>query len=89
MRITSYLSRTKTDQLGQGMAEYIIVIALVAVAAIGVFTHLGGVIHQQSAAIAVELAGGEGDTSIAEEESLLAVDSADAVNGLAEYVDKN
>ena len=33
-------------QLGQGMAEYIIIVALIAVAAIGVFEHLGGVIHQ-------------------------------------------
>lgn len=89
MQTVSYFSGYIKRQLGQGMAEYIIIVALIAVAAVGVFTHLGGVIHQQGAAIAVELSGGEGDTSFAETEAGEATTSANADNGLAEYVEKN
>ena len=48
------------SQLGQGMTEYIIIVALVAVAAIGVYQYLGQVLRSQTAAIAKELAGEDG-----------------------------
>ena len=48
----------KTKQRGQGMSEYIIVVALVAVGAIGVFTAFGATIRQQVAGMASELSGG-------------------------------
>lgn len=76
-------------QLGQGMAEYIIIMALVAVAAVGVFQHLGGVVQQQGAAISLELAGGDGSTAPAQEQADEAVTDADAESGLDTYVDKN
>ena len=76
-------------QLGQGMAEYIIIVALIAVAAIGVFEHLGGVIHQQGAAIAVELSGGTGSTAEAVTQADNAVTDANAASGLGSYVGKN
>lgn len=44
-------------QRGQGMTEYIIIVALVAVAAIAVYQSFGRVIRSQTAAIANELAG--------------------------------
>lgn len=44
-------------QKGQGMTEYIIIVALVAVAAIAVYQSFGRVIRSQTAAIANELAG--------------------------------
>ncbi len=47
-------------QQGQGMTEYIIILALVAVAAIGVYQYLGQVLRSQTAAIAKELAGESG-----------------------------
>lgn len=47
-------------QTGQGMVEYVIIVALVAVAAIGVFQLFGQVIRSQTAAIALELAGEDG-----------------------------
>jgi len=47
-------------QRGQGMTEYIIIVALVAVAAIGVYQYLGQVLRSQTAAIAKELAGEDG-----------------------------
>ncbi|MFQ6685170.1 hypothetical protein OMF52_10070, partial [Bordetella pertussis] len=50
----------KQRQLGQGMTEYIIVVALVAVAAIAVYQLFGQVVRSQTAAMARELAGEDG-----------------------------
>ncbi|MFC3338889.1 hypothetical protein [Paracandidimonas soli] len=47
-------------QSGQGMTEYVIVVALVAVAAIAVYQSFGQVIRGQTAAMAKELAGEDG-----------------------------
>jgi type IV pilus assembly protein PilA len=52
----SYPSR----QRGQGMTEYIIVVALIAVAAIAVYQLFGQVVRSQTAAMARELAGEDG-----------------------------
>ena len=54
----------KTNQRGQGMSEYIIVVALVAVGAIGVFTAFGGTVRNQVSAMANELAGKSGTTQV-------------------------
>ena len=48
------------SQLGQGMTEYIIIVALVAVAAIAVYQFFGQVIRAQTAAMAKEIAGEDG-----------------------------
>ncbi len=50
----------KNKQVGQGMTEYIIVVALVAVAAIAVYQMFGQVVRSQTAAMAKELAGEDG-----------------------------
>lgn len=47
-------------QRGQGMTEYIIIVALVAVAAIAVYQYFGQVLRSQTAAVARELAGEDG-----------------------------
>lgn len=44
-------------QLGQGMTEYIIIVALIAVAAIGVYSMFGETIRGQVAGLAGEVAG--------------------------------
>ena len=44
-------------QAGQGMTEYIIIVALIAVAAIGVYSYFGGTIRAQTSAMANEMAG--------------------------------
>ena len=48
------------SQRGQGRTEYIIIVALVAVAAIAVYQFFGQVLRAQTAAIAKELAGEDG-----------------------------
>lgn len=47
----------KRKQTGQGMTEYIIIVALIAVAAIGVYQFFGQTIRNQTAGIAQEVAG--------------------------------
>lgn len=47
-------------QSGQGMTEYIVIVALVAIAAIAVYQSFGQVVRSQTAAMARELAGEDG-----------------------------
>jgi type IV pilus assembly protein PilA len=47
----------KRSQRGQGMTEYIIIVALIAIAAIAVYQFFGATVRSQTAAIANELAG--------------------------------
>jgi pilus assembly protein Flp/PilA len=49
--------RMGRKQRGQGMTEYIIIVALIAIAAIGVFTFFGGTVRAQAAGMAQELSG--------------------------------
>lgn len=58
--IKKTLVRGSCLQRGQGMTEYIIVVALVAIAAIAVYQLFGQVIRSQTAAMAKELAGEDG-----------------------------
>ena len=53
----------KQSQRGQGMTEYIIIVALIAVAAIAVYQFFGQVVRSQTAAIAHEVAGTDGANS--------------------------
>lgn len=50
------------NQRGQGMTEYIIIVALIAVAAIGAFRYFGQTARSQVAAAAQEVAGENGST---------------------------
>jgi len=52
---TRTVARRKS--LGQGMTEYIVIVALVGVAAIGVYSFLGQSVRGATAGIALELAG--------------------------------
>lgn len=53
----------KFRQLGQGMTEYIIIVALIAIAAIAVYGFFGDAIRGQVGAMTTELAGGQADMS--------------------------
>ena len=52
-------------QLGQGMTEYIIIVALIAIAAIAVYGFFGDAIRAQMGAMTQELAGQDADTAAA------------------------
>lgn len=57
MRLRSALNNR---QRGQGMTEYIIIVALIAIAAIAVYQYFGRTVRDQTAAVAQELAGNDG-----------------------------
>lgn len=48
---------------GQGMTEYIIIVALIAIASIGVYSAFGNVVKGQTGAMAAELGGQDGNKS--------------------------
>ncbi|MEZ7818497.1 MAG: hypothetical protein QMB25_03830 [Pseudomonadales bacterium] len=52
------LLRNRARQAGQGMTEYIIIVALVAVAAISVYNLFGDTVRGQVGDLAAELGGG-------------------------------
>jgi Flp pilus assembly pilin Flp len=55
---------SRRTQRGQGMTEYIIIVALIAIAAIGVYQFFGQTVRSQTAGIALELAGQDSQPSI-------------------------
>jgi Flp pilus assembly pilin Flp len=52
--------RRYTRQAGQGMTEYIIIVAVIAVASIAVYTYFGDTLRQQTSAAATALSGQDG-----------------------------
>ncbi|MET0534236.1 MAG: pilus assembly protein [Steroidobacter sp.] len=58
------MRQMKRRQLGQGMSEYIIITALVAVAGIGLFAAFGDTLSNQMASMSQEMAGQAGDQDI-------------------------
>lgn len=55
--VTKMNKKFSLRQAGQGMTEYIIIVALIAVAAIGVYSMFGQTIRGQVAGLAGEVAG--------------------------------
>jgi Flp pilus assembly pilin Flp len=74
-------------QAGQGMTEYIIIVALIAIAAIGVFMFFGNTARQQVAGMATELSGQDAATqrTNAQTQASEAVGQADKASGLGKY----
>lgn len=87
---SSKKSFAKTKQRGQGMSEYIIIVALIAVGAIGVFTAFGGTIRSQVAGMAQELSGksGKADVTAAQTKSAAATTAAAKVTNMGTYTDQ-
>ncbi|MFT7527971.1 MAG: type IV pilus assembly protein PilA [Arenicella sp.] len=56
--------KIKAKQFGQGMTEYIIIVALIAIAAIAVYGFFGDTIRAQMGGITKELSGKDGTTSV-------------------------
>jgi Flp pilus assembly pilin Flp len=49
---------------GQGMTEYLVIVSLIAVAAIGIYTLLGQTLRNQTAGLAMELSGQDAQSAI-------------------------
>jgi len=80
----------KRRSRGQGLVEYMILVAVIAVVCIPVVTRYGGVLVNQFAAITLELAGQSGAANVqaAQLEAAKAQADAAASRGLATYTSK-
>lgn len=81
----------KLKQRGQGMMEYVIIVALIAVAAIGVYSMFGKTVRNQTAGLAKEIAGKNSNEVIgkAGTASDKAAERGDTTKGLGEYNKEN
>lgn len=83
------IGRQSKCQTGQGMTEYIIIVALIAVAAIGVYSMFGQTIRGQVAGLAGEVAGNQTATDAgkkaATDSSKAAGDKAKEAKGMGTY----
>lgn len=81
----------KNKQFGQGMMEYVIIVALIAVAAIGVYSMFGKTIRNQTAGLSKEIAGqnASGQISAAGTSSGTASTRAATDKGMSKYNDQN
>lgn len=61
---TALKASREQRQLGQGMTEYLVVVALIAVAAIGVYSLLGQTLRSQTAGLALEISGQDAGSAI-------------------------
>ncbi len=81
--------RLPTKQTGQGMTQYIIILALVAVSAVTLFSAFGGVNRAQVSAVANEIAGnGQGakdSIQLAQNYAKYASDSASYSRNMGNY----
>jgi Flp pilus assembly pilin Flp len=78
-------------QHGQGMTEYIIIVALIAVAAIAVYQFFGQTIRSQTSGIAQEVSGKSASTAISNAQSAAnnAVGEGTKKKGLSDYKNDN
>ncbi|GAB3339104.1 pilus assembly protein [Marilutibacter aestuarii] len=65
-------------QTGQGMTEYIIIVALIAIASITVVSFFGGTVRNQMAGMASELSGQKATEEISSAQAAADVASGDA-----------
>ena len=82
--------RKQRKQAGQGMTEYIIIVALIAVAAIAVTQLFGTTVRTQMGAIASEVGGNNAQTEIdkAKTAGAAAATAAEKKRSLATYGDQ-
>jgi len=85
-----YIPRLKKQQ-GQGMTEYIVILALVVVSAIGVYSLLGKTVRNQVAGVAKEIAGQSAQQELTEARTAAQSASTTASRdyGLNNYDDSN
>lgn len=81
----------RVNEKGQGMTEYIIIVALVAIAAIAVYAFFGEDIRDQMAGISTELSGKNAQTNISNAQTA-ATNAGTAANknkNLGSYTNKS
>jgi len=76
-------------QIGQGMTEYIIIVALIAIAAIAAYSFFGDTVRQQVGNMAAELGGGTGDAAKAKEKGMESFAAGTEEERLGDYTGQN
>lgn len=86
MKQMSFIKYSKR-QKGQGMSEYLIIVGLVAICAIGVFGFFGETIQNQMAGMAKELSGQSASSEITKAQTAAnsAASKAGTNNSLGDY----
>ena len=81
----------KSKQHGQGMTEYIVIVALIAIAAIAVYQFFGQTVRSQTAGIAQELSGVSATTATADAQASAALAEGEGTTrkGLDNYSNDN
>lgn len=81
----------KSRVRGQGMTEYIVIVALIAVAAIATYQFFGQTVRSQMAGIAQEVSGQSAQTAIdnAQSSASSAETEGSTVKGLSNYTNDN
>jgi hypothetical protein len=84
------LKHTK-KQKGQGMVEYIVIVALIGLSAILVFSYFGQTVRDQAAQMSSQVAGNVGATGQNDASTTAgkAVTAAKTASGLDKYYDAN
>ena len=77
--------KKQLKQIGQGMTEYIIIVALIAIAAIAVYSIFGDVVREQVGGMAQELSGTDSTQDAGA--AAASADQAAAAAGLGDYTD--
>lgn len=84
------MKNSRSSQRGQGMTEYIIIVAMIAISAIAVYQYFGQTVRNQTAGMAEELAG---KTNTAQAKAKTAATKsatlADTPNTLETYKNQN
>lgn len=83
--------KKRFGQSGQGMTEYIVIVALIAVAAIAVYQFFGQTVRNQTAGIALEVSGKSASSAISGAQSAAdnAASEGQKVKGLDAYTNDN
>ena len=80
--------QTRLKQCGQGMTEYIIIVALIAIAAIAIYSLFGDTIRQQMGIMTEELAGT--DSAISTDATAAAAKTeGETARGLKDFSDSS
>lgn len=87
MKTTILRNGIRVRQRGQGMTEYIIITALIAIAAIAAVAYFGGTVRAQVGGMAQELSGKNASSSIGDagKQSAAASKEGQADKGLNKY----
>ena len=87
IRRSGHTAQRASRCAGQGMTEYIIIVALIAVAAIGIYTLFGQTLRNQTAGLALEVSGQDAAAAItnAQTNATTAQTNANVRKGLDTY----